>query len=83
MVEEVYSDVSISQSRYFSFQENRIIRWNVRRLDVSISQSRYFSFQEMWEDIGDTFELWFQSRNRDTSLFRWMARISRTRFALR
>ena len=90
--------VSISQSRYFSFQGNRRPSAASAAICVSISQSRYFSFQvsdEQPENRTDTiytkcFNLaieillfssafcravgespsMFQSRNRDTSLFK-------------
>ena len=61
--------VSISQSRYFSFQG-----WSrspkTTSSNVSISQSRYFSFQvDGLTNVQYVF-VQFQSRNRDTSLFR-------------
>ena len=64
------NSVSISQSRYFSFQV-RMSRCNrVRQYLVSISQSRYFSFQAPVSYTAPYDSALFQSRNRDTSLFR-------------
>ena len=91
--------VSISQSRYFSFQgkcsrtekrvwrpshcfnlaieillfsrENTAVPGMRYTVQVSISQSRYFSFQgKSIEADLSRFDSAFQSRNRDTSLFK-------------
>ena len=65
------STVSISQSRYFSFQAAFTIELARHWIhQVSISQSRYFSFQGSFTILLRGSCLMFQSRNRDTSLFR-------------
>ena len=63
--------VSISQSRYFSFQRSGAGARSLPMDDrVSISQSRYFSFQPFgFSNIFIASNKLFQSRNRDTSRF--------------
>ena len=62
--------VSISQSRYFSFQGAMAAGRHGCTQAVSISQSRYFSFQVEQREQEEDDARKFQSRNRDTSLFR-------------
>ena len=64
--------VSISQSRYFSFQDPRNNGKDSRGypVDVSISQSRYFSFQDINHAVRRFGQALFQSRNRGTFLFK-------------
>ena len=64
-----YIQVSISQSRYFSFQPHKSSDSNPPMPVISISQSRYFSFQPVDAEQRFTTALQFQSRNRDTFLF--------------
>ena len=65
--------VSISQSRYFSFQDSLELVVYFHAFKVSISQSRYFSFQAFSQVIIGAKKIGFQSRNRDTFLFKYVA----------
>ena len=65
------SEVSISQSRGFSFQVEFSQGWEYNYFCVSISQSRCFSFQvSKWETDPNAGPKMFQSRNRDAFHFR-------------
>ena len=62
--------VSISESRCFSFQENGVARGIRGLTHVSISESRCFSFQAPPYDPPTSIACSFQSRNRDAFRFK-------------
>ena len=65
-------EVSISQSRCFSFQVMILRSFRKASMNVSISQSRCFSFQEGECDATSHRASLFQSRNRDAFHFRFV-----------
>ena len=68
-------EVSISQSRGFSFQARNARKEEQCTNLVSISQSRCFSYQDLYPQAVDIYPtLWFQSRNRDAFHIRGPAR---------